>query len=96
MSVLYLLHVAKLNRLRPAPTDKTEAHILFPLFMVDIGSVSKVNRLTVEYRPMVMETTLGFGNIFGAHMLLDTVWQKMNEGQWIVDWEALMKDEAIL
>jgi transcriptional activator protein UGA3 len=75
------------------PGSQVEAHILFPLFMAGIGSTSKANRLNVEYRLNIMETTIGFGNIIGAHKLLDCVWQRMNEGQLSVDWELLMQTE---
>lgn len=49
--------------------------IFYFLFMAGVGGASKANRLMVEYRLQGMETTLGFGNIFGAHRLLDNVWR---------------------
>lgn len=75
------------------PGSQVEAHILFPLFMAGVGSTTKANRLTVEYRLNIMETTVGFGNITGAHKLLDSIWQRMNEGERFVDWELLMQKE---
>ncbi|KAH8897391.1 hypothetical protein GQ53DRAFT_887825 [Thozetella sp. PMI_491] len=72
------------------PGSEVEAHLLFPLFMAGIGSMTKPNRLTVEYRLNLMETTIGFGNIFVAHRLLDEVWQRTNQGE-RVNWEDLMK-----
>jgi transcriptional activator protein UGA3 len=75
------------------PGSQAEAHILFPLFMAGIGSTTKANRLTVEYRLNIMETTIGFGNIIEAHKLLDSVWQRMNEGETCVDWELLLNEE---
>lgn len=74
------------------PGSPVEAHLLFPLFMAGIGSTTKSNRLTVEYRLNIMETTIGFGNISSAHRLLDCIWQKMNEGE-TPDWEFLMHEE---
>lgn len=68
--------------------SKMEARILFPLFMAGVGSVTKPNRLTVEYRLTILETTIGFGNIVVAHRLLDELWRRSNDGDW-VDWEEL-------
>ncbi|KAH8660363.1 fungal-specific transcription factor domain-containing protein [Xylariales sp. PMI_506] len=68
--------------------SEIEAHILFPLFMAGVGSVTKPNRLTVEYRLSIMETTIGFGNISIAHRLLDELWRRSNSGE-TVDWEEL-------
>ena len=72
------------------PGSETEARLLFPLFMAGTGSDTKVNRLTVEYRINVMETTVGFRNIVVAHRLLDEIWRRSNEGT-VVDWEHLMR-----
>ena len=74
------------------PGSELEAHILFPLFMAGIGSNTKVNRLTVEYRINVMETILGFRNIVLAHRLLDDIWRCSNEGI-SVNWEHLMREK---
>ena len=73
------------------PGSKVESHILLPLFMAGVGSTSKANRLTVEYRLKIMEATVGFGNIIGAHRLLDSLWQSMNDGVDNLDWEMLMR-----
>jgi transcriptional activator protein UGA3 len=72
------------------PGSEIEAHILFPLFMAGVGSITKPNRLTVEYRLSIMETTIGFGNISIAHRLLDELWRRANDGD-MVDWEVLMR-----
>ncbi|KAH7304452.1 fungal-specific transcription factor domain-containing protein [Stachybotrys elegans] len=45
------------------PGSEVEAHILFPLFMAGVGSVTKPNRLSVEYRLKIVETTVGFERI---------------------------------
>ncbi len=72
------------------PGSEIEAHILFPLFMAGVCSMTKPNRMTVEYRLNIMETTIGFGNIKLAHQLLDEIWRRANTGE-IVDWEVLMR-----
>ena len=74
------------------PGSEMEAHLLFPLFMAGVGSMTKPNRLTVEYRLTVMETTIGFGNICIAHRLLDEIWQRANQGE-VVDWEELIRSK---
>jgi transcriptional activator protein UGA3 len=72
------------------PGSETEARILFPLFMAGVGSMTKANRLTVEYRLSIMETTVGFGNIAVAHRLLQELWRRANNGQ-VMDWEVLQR-----
>ncbi|ROV86871.1 hypothetical protein VMCG_10802 [Cytospora schulzeri] len=72
------------------PGSEMEAHLLFPLFMAGVGSMTKASRLTVEYRLNVMETTIGFGNIFTAHRLLDEFWRRTNKGERL-DWEELAR-----
>jgi hypothetical protein len=70
------------------PGSEIETRILFPLFMAGVGSVTKPNRLTVEYRLKIMESMIGFGNISVAHKLLDELWRRSNDGD-TVDWEDL-------
>lgn len=72
------------------PGSETEARILFPLFMAGVGSMTKANRLTVEYRLSIMETTIGFGNIAVAHRLLQELWRRANDGQ-VMDWQVLQR-----
>jgi transcriptional activator protein UGA3 len=71
------------------PGSEMEAHMLFPLFMAGVGSMTKPNRLTVEYRLDAMATTIGFGNISMAHRLLDEMWRRSNQEE-IVNWEELL------
>jgi len=73
------------------PGSKTEAHILFPLFMAGVGSAMKSDRLTVEYRLRLMETIIGFGNINGAHRALNAIWQRMNAGEMAINWLLLLE-----
>lgn len=70
------------------PGSEMEARMLFPLFMAGVCSMTKASRLTVEYRLNAMETTIGFGNIFVAHRLLDEVWRLSNQHE-CVNWEEL-------
>lgn len=72
------------------PGSAVEAHMLFPIFIAGIGSMTKPYRLTVEYRINIMETTVGFGNISVAHRLLTEIWQRANDGDF-VDWEVLLR-----
>ncbi|KAH8660408.1 fungal-specific transcription factor domain-containing protein [Xylariales sp. PMI_506] len=72
------------------PGSEMEARILFPLFMAGVGSMTKPNRLTVEYRLDVMESSVGFGNIAIAHQLLDEIWTRANQGE-TLDWAELMR-----
>lgn len=73
------------------PGSEMEAHMLFPLFMAGVGSMTKANRLTVEYRLSVMETTIGFGNVAIAHKILDEIWQQANQGH-ILNWKELISE----
>ncbi|VUC20758.1 unnamed protein product [Clonostachys rosea] len=72
--------------------SEMEAHMLFPLFMAGVGSHTKVNRMSVEFRIQVLETTLGFRNIVLAHRLLDEIWRRSNEGI-DTNWEHLMREK---
>ncbi|CAI7673465.1 unnamed protein product [Penicillium pancosmium] len=72
------------------PGSEMEGHMLFPLFMAGVGSITKPHRLTIEYRLKVMEATIGFGNISIAHKVLAEIWRKANEGE-LMDWEGLMR-----
>lgn len=74
------------------PGSEMEAHMLFPLFMAGVGSITKPHRLTIEYRLNVMEATIGFGNISIAHKILDEIWRNANEGE-LMDWEELIRSK---
>jgi hypothetical protein len=75
------------------PGAKAEAHLLFPLFMAGVSTTLKPQRLTIEYRMSVIESTVGIGNITGVHQLLDAVWLKSKDDTVNVDWELLMHTE---
>lgn len=75
------------------PGSAVEAHMLFPIFIAGVGSVTKPYRLTIEYRINIMETTVGSGNVSVAHQLLDEIWQKNNQGD-IIDWKTLMAEKC--
>lgn len=70
------------------PGSHIEAHMLFPLFMAGVESTTKANRLTVEYRINIIQTTVGFWNIQSAHRLLDEIWRRMNNRQ-TVKWDDI-------
>lgn len=75
------------------PGSEIESRILFPLFMAGVGSVTKPNRMTVEYRLKIMESIIGFGNISVAHKLLDELWRRSNNDGNTVDWEDLKETQ---
>ncbi|KAL3479794.1 fungal-specific transcription factor domain-containing protein [Aspergillus californicus] len=76
------------------PGSKMESRLLFPLFMAGVSSTQKGDRLNIEYRLSVMERTIGFGNIFTAHKLLDMVWPRKNSGDTGVDWLLIVREEV--
>jgi hypothetical protein len=80
--------VSALSLIRPG--SQMETHILFPLFMAGVGSVTKANRLTLEYRISIMETTIGFGNVVSAHKIMEETWRRHISGDY-VEWESLMQ-----
>ena len=73
--------------------SKIEARILFPLVMAGVGATNVADRMTVRYRLLVMERTIGFGNIFRAHKLVETVWERMDAGEKDVNWARIMYTE---
>jgi hypothetical protein len=75
------------------PGSVIESHLLFPLFMAGVSSINKGDRLTIEYRLSIMERTIGFGNIFAAHQLLDIVWARRNKGEAEVGWLSIAREE---
>ncbi|KPI45068.1 uncharacterized protein AB675_2604 [Cyphellophora attinorum] len=80
--------LSELSLIRPGSHICT--HLLFPLMMAGLGSFSKGDRLTVEYRLNLVEGLLGFGNITVLHKLLDEVWTRANRLE-KVDWEYLLE-----
>jgi transcriptional activator protein UGA3 len=80
--------LSELSIIRPGSHMCT--HLLFPLMMAGLGSLSKGDRLTVEYRLNLIEGLLGFGNITVLHKLLDEVWTRANRLE-KVDWEHLLQ-----
>ncbi|KFA71543.1 hypothetical protein S40288_06830 [Stachybotrys chartarum IBT 40288] len=43
------------------PGSRAESHLLFPMFMAGVGSITKASRLEIEYRVNIAEKTMGFG-----------------------------------
>ncbi|KAH8884205.1 hypothetical protein GQ53DRAFT_405944 [Thozetella sp. PMI_491] len=81
--------ISAVSRIRPG--SPAEAQLLFPLFMSGISATRKSERLRIEYRLSVLESTIGMGNITAAHKLLDEVWRRWNEGHEDLDWESLLE-----
>jgi transcriptional activator protein UGA3 len=75
------------------PGSSLEAQLLFPLFMAGLSATSRAELLSIEYRITVLESTVGTGNITGAHKLLDLFWEKSQWGTGNVDWEFLLQEK---
>lgn len=75
------------------PGSRAEAHLLFPIFMAGVGSITKASRLTIEYRVNVAERTLGFGTVTAVHRLLDELWWKPNNGGKALAWMDLVQGQ---
>ncbi|KKK14660.1 hypothetical protein P175DRAFT_0341800 [Aspergillus ochraceoroseus IBT 24754] len=74
-----------------SPGSSVDSQLLLPVFMAGISAVRKSARLQLEYRLSLLESTIGMGNIAGAHQLLDLFWEHNRERD--VDWEDLLKRE---
>lgn len=81
---------------RIRPGSPTEAQLLFPLFLAGVCAQRKSERLRIEYRLTVLESTVGMGNITAAHYFLDEFWQRWNEGLEDTGWEALLSPNLVL
>jgi transcriptional activator protein UGA3 len=75
------------------PGSSLEAQLLFPLFMAGLSATRKAELLSIEYRITVLESTVGTGNITGAHKLLDLFWERSQWGTGNVDWEFLLQEK---
>ncbi|PYI07544.1 hypothetical protein BO78DRAFT_417663 [Aspergillus sclerotiicarbonarius CBS 121057] len=74
------------------PGSPVDAQLLFPLFMAGLSVSRKTERLQIEYRISLLESSIGLGNIAGAHQLLDTVWERSHGDT--LDWELLIRTEC--
>ncbi|ETS75479.1 hypothetical protein PFICI_12423 [Pestalotiopsis fici W106-1] len=75
------------------PGSQAESHLLFPMFMAGVGSISKASRLFIEYRIHVAEKTNGFGSVNAVHRLLDILWRSENNGGEAGAWQDIVAGE---
>lgn len=75
------------------PGSSFDTQLLFPLFMAGVSAKLKSERLRIEYRLKILESTTGMGNVAGAHRILDDVWKHMNEGLETAEWETMLQVE---
>ena len=80
-----------ISRIRPG--SSLEAQLLFPLFMAGLSATRRAELLSIEYRITVLESTVGTGNITGAHKLLDIFWERSQWETGNVDWEFLLQEK---
>ncbi|KAH7028759.1 fungal-specific transcription factor domain-containing protein [Microdochium trichocladiopsis] len=75
------------------PGSPMNARMLFPLFTAGLFSTSKAHRLTLEFRVNLLNASLGFGSIAGAHQTLNVVWARANQGE-PCQWRESMRSTA--
>lgn len=56
--------------------DLVESMLVFPMFAAGFGAVTREERETVRERFKVMEKSIGFGNVFDAHELVEMKWRE--------------------
>jgi hypothetical protein len=74
------------------PGSRFEAHLLLPMFIAGVSSVTKASRLLLEYRISVAERTLGFGTVQSVHQMLDDLWKVPNNGGQAIAWKTILKE----
>jgi hypothetical protein len=75
------------------PGSPAESHLLFPMFMAGVYSITKASRLVIEHRITVAERTIGAGTVSAVHRLLDRVWRRINNGGKVLSWREIKDDE---
>ncbi|KAH7325562.1 fungal-specific transcription factor domain-containing protein [Stachybotrys elegans] len=75
------------------PGSPAESHLLFPIFMAGVNSITKASRLVIEYRITVAERTIGAGTVSAVHRLLDQLWRRVNNGGKVLGWREIKDDE---
>jgi transcriptional activator protein UGA3 len=83
--------ISALSLIRPG--SRTEACMLFPIFMAGVCSTTKASRLTLDFRINLMKTTIGFGNIASAHQILNELWKRSNMGE-CCEWKELIRSSS--
>lgn len=74
------------------PTSPANSQLLLPLFLAGLCATRKTERLQIEYRLTLVESTVALGNISSVHQLLDMFWKRNHHGE-EVDWEELLRTE---
>jgi hypothetical protein len=69
-----LLHVAEVR-----VGSAVESLLVFPLIMAGSVALSKDDRMTIRSRWLIIERTIGFGNIANGGQLQEQVWKAMDE-----------------
>ncbi|TGZ76794.1 hypothetical protein EX30DRAFT_375195, partial [Ascodesmis nigricans] len=59
--------------------DLVESMLVFPMFAAGFGAVTEEEKRTVRERFAIMERSIGFGNVFDAHELVELKWRKVEE-----------------
>jgi transcriptional activator protein UGA3 len=75
------------------PGSPAESHLLFPIFMAGVYSITKASRLVIEHRITVAERTIGAGTVSAVHRLLDQLWRRVNNGGKVQGWREIKDDE---
>ena len=75
------------------PGSQAESHLLLPIFLAGVNSVTKASRLVIEYRVNVAEKTIGFGSVAAIHHLLDDLWRRANSGREPVLWHDVVQNQ---
>jgi transcriptional activator protein UGA3 len=73
-------------------SSPANSQLLLPLFMAGLCATRKTERLQIEYRLTLVESTVALGNISSVHQLLDMFWKRSHNGE-EVDWEELLRTE---
>jgi len=73
--------------------DLVESMLIFPMCMAGIGAVTVAERATIRRRFTIMGVTIGFGNVFEAHALVEGIWGRMEVGE-NIKWEQVVDEEG--
>lgn len=75
--------------------DLVESMLVFPMFAAGYGAVTDEEKRVVRERFKVMERSIGFGNVFDAHELVEMKWRWAQEEPGIdgsLTWEQLVRE----
>ncbi|KAJ5578608.1 uncharacterized protein N7459_007572 [Penicillium hispanicum] len=71
------------------PGSPVNGQLLLPLFLAGVATTRKTQRLQIEYRVSILESTIGMGSIASVHQFLDLVWKHGHEKN--VNWETILQ-----